>query len=93
MAHKILKYQLVGVDSDIELQLPTGARVLHCKFSNSKGNPLMLWALVDTTLPEVTRYFRVCKTGSVIDDPEDWVHIGSVDSPQESTVHVFERVL
>jgi hypothetical protein len=75
--------------SEIEIQMPVGARVLDVALA-AKG--LVLYALVNDEAEEETRSFVVATTGSALPDA-DWdiaAFLGTVKIPGSLGWHVFE---
>ena len=72
MPKRVFKYTL-KLDSELEVMLPKGAKVLH--FGNQYER-LTLWAEVCPDAPLTKRYFRVIGTGHEIPD-EECHYIGS----------------
>ena len=64
----IYKYSL----TQMNIQMPTGAQILHCAM---QGDTYCLWALVDTDAPTENRSFRVLGTGWEV--TENMAHIGT----------------
>ncbi len=84
----IHKYHLEIVDEQA-IGMPAGAVVLSVQHQLGK---LVLWALVDTTMHERRRCFRVVGTGDPFEGyTSDWRHVGTVQM-NGLVWHVFERV-
>ncbi len=77
----IHKYPLEIVDEQ-SIGLPTGAVVLSVQHQQGK---LVLWALVDTTMHERKRCFRIVGTGHPFEGySSDWRHVATVQVPPEN---------
>lgn len=87
MSARVLKYPL---GNDARVDIPDGARILHCGMQNET---ITIWALVDS-LDEggaCTRAIHVRGTGHQIERPDRLSHIGTVfDGP--FVWHVFEEI-
>jgi hypothetical protein len=88
MTQRVWKFPFELKD-DVEIQMPTGARVVHV---GSQHNIPMLWALCDAEAEVEARCFRVAGTGHPI--PESVVdnYVGTFMMMGGHLVwHVFER--
>jgi len=76
------------------VDIPAGAEIVHVGEQNSQP---VLWALVDDAAPPEPREFWVYGTGHPISQPDQLVHLGTVQVPpnayllQELVWHVFEK--
>jgi hypothetical protein len=89
MNRVVWKYRLGG-PGGTAIHMPPGAELLHVDY---QGKELTLWAFVDPDRPdeEVTRYFSIVGTGSPIQDPTRYFHVGTVLEHGGALVwHVFE---
>lgn len=98
MSNTVWKFSVPAFDS-FEIKMPAGARVLAVQ-TQSKGRLLdgsfahtevCLWALVDTTLPAVTRRFRTFVTGEAVAGHfRDHNYIGTFQPEPGHVFHMFE---
>lgn len=86
----VFKYVLRDTVNDI--QMPTGAQVLHVTEQN---NMVCIWAAVDESVPVETRRFLMVGTGHR-EVPDDAAYCGSAHIYTDRAVlvlHVFEAQL
>lgn len=75
MSRRIYKYPLPLRDT-VPLMMPRGAQWLHV---DEQYDTPVIWAIVDTDAPEVTRVIHIEGTGaSLPPGSEEWEHIGSL---------------
>lgn len=87
----IWKYPL-SITSEQTLKMPVGARVLSIQF---QCDTLCMWALVDGSLDQESRTFRIYGTGHPI-EPElnsSLVYLATVQESNRLVWHVFEKCL
>lgn len=83
---QIWKYQLTTTD-EVSVNMPRGATILSLQVQH--GRPC-IWALVDPPAPNVTRRFRIFRTGHRIDGLDrQFIGTFQVDNGN-SVFHVFE---
>lgn len=89
MSFSIWKY-VISLDDEVDLEMPKGAKLLHV--AEQRGD-VCLWAMVDTSAPNVTRCISVRGTGhpcdeSILRAP----HIGTVSLHVGGLIfHLFDR--
>ncbi len=86
---RIFKY-MFGITDSIVIPMPEGARVLDVQIQH--GAPC-IWALVDTSKPNVNRMFRLAGTGHPIkpDEAHKHIYIGTFQMSDGALVfHLFE---
>jgi hypothetical protein len=83
----VYKYAL-PIEDEVRIPLPAFAEVLSV---GVQGENLFVWALVDPSIPNLHKTFRIAGTGHPIEEPEKWKFIGTVFLYEGSFVaHVFE---
>lgn len=83
----------ISENSDLKVELPTGAQFLDVQVQNISDHGIMLWFLVDTEQPLEVRYFKIIGTGHEIITPLDrnFRYCGTVQQANGALVwHVFE---
>lgn len=82
----IYKYPIPIID-DFTLDLPGGARILDVQIQDGKP---CIWAIVDTELPPIRRWFRLAGTGHPLDKVH-LIHVGTFQLKGGALVfHLFE---
>jgi hypothetical protein len=81
----------ISVEATPSVQMPTGARLLSVQVQK---NALVLWALVDTKAPKVTRQFVMTATGHGAGSVESLPFVGTFQalSPKGRILatHIFD---
>lgn len=86
MIRVILKYTL-KVETHQDIEMPVGAQVLTVQGQNDEA---VMWCLVDTGVPLVTRKFSVFTTGDSF-NASQCKYIGTFQTDGDSFAgHVFE---
>lgn len=84
---KIYKYML-PVDNSVEIQMPKGSQLLCVQLQHERP---YLWALVDPSLPTITRKLAIYGTGHQVDDaPGNYVGTFQLHGGQ-LVFHVFDQ--
>ena len=94
---KIWKFA-VPIQREIELRLPSGARILTVQ---TKDDEVNLWALVNPDADKETRHFEMYGTGHEVDDAPNLNYVGTtqqaiafdgVQTPSVFVWHIFEVI-
>ncbi len=95
----VWKYELKPTDIS-KFAMPKGSRILSCQTQGAPDEngiaPLMLWALVNPSLPKENRYFNVVGTGNplTIESLKNLIFIDTIQFAGGQLVfHIFERLI
>lgn len=86
--NSIWKFELqTGNETETEIRMPRGAKILTVQYQNGI---LCIWALVDLTEPPETRLFALYGTGWDFEYDPSMIYIGTVQNPP-FVWHIFEH--
>lgn len=89
MTEQIFKYP-IPFSGEFELELPTGAKIIHVDTQTNIPDELCIWAIVDASALLETRLFFLLGTGHFLPRTDaDLHHIGTV-LVQNFVWHLFE---